>query len=482
MTSELRDILSGIDFRGNPDSRSIQNITYDSRKVKDGTLFVALKGQQTDGHDYIRDAVDKGASAVISNGRSIFGIDVPVIQVENPRAIMSKVAANFYEHPSNSMTVVGVTGTNGKTSITHLLKSILSFDNIPCGSLGTLGFSTPSGMMSTGFTTPESVEVQQLLRTLKLGGIQHAIMEISSHALSLHRVDDVDVDIAIFTNLTQDHLDFHQNIENYFQAKLKLFTQLGNGKTAILNLDNPYTSRIIKNTTAKILTFGFDKSAMIHPISYKLTMDGIQATLKYKSELIEINSKLIGIHNLSNIMASVASAIELDIPTSSIVSGIEDCEIIPGRMENVDINIPGKVFVDYAHTPDAYEKILTMIKDLSSAETKVLTLFGCGGSRDHSKRPLMAKIAEQFSEHVFVTSDNPRNEDIATICDEISKGFENTNHTIIHNRFEAINKAMTQMDNNTILLILGKGREDYEQIGDEKVFHSDIQTAENFSQ
>lgn len=481
MTAELQDILLGVDFDGNPDNRSIQNITYDSRKVKKGTLFVALKGQFVDGHDYIRDAIDKGASAIISNGRSLFGVEVPVIQVKNPREIMSKVAANFYEHPSNSMTIVGVTGTNGKTSITQLLKSILTIDNVPCGSLGTLGFSTPSGMTSTGFTTPESVEVQQLLRTLKLGGIQHAIMEISSHALELHRVDDVDVDIAVFTNLTQDHLDYHQTIEKYFQAKLKLFTQLTSNKTAILNLDDPYTVKIIEKTSTEVLTYGFDKSAVLHPVSYELTMEGIQATLKYKGDIFEINSKLIGIYNLSNIMASVASAIALDIPISSIISGIDECTTIPGRMENVNIQIPGKVFVDYAHTPDAYEKILTMVKDFSSPNTNIYTLFGCGGSRDHSKRPLMAKIAEKYSEKVFVTSDNPRNENVHTICDEISTGFENSNHSIIYNRAEAINSAMSQMDKNTILLILGKGHDDYEQIGDEKIFHSDIQTAESFT-
>ncbi len=478
---KLTDLIDNIQFKGNPDNRQILNITYDSRKVRAGTLFVAIKGINSDGHDYILEAVRNGAVAILSNGRSLHGLEVPVIQVRNPRESMSQIAANFYHHPSRSMTIVGVTGTNGKTTVTQLMKAILTEHGIPCGTLGTLGFTTPTGMHSTGFTTPESVEIQQILNTLKTGGIEHLIMEISSHALALHRVDDVDVDVAVFTNLTPEHLDFHNDMEQYFQAKRKLFQRLAAGKTAILNLDDPVSEKIRLSTRAKVLTYGYGAEADLHPVDWRATLDGIRADLDFLGLKIEIDSRLIGDFNLQNIMAAVAAAAALDIPVGIIENAIRKVNTIPGRLETVNLQVPGKVIVDYAHTPDAYEKVISLVRNLSSKDKKIITLFGCGGDRDQSKRPIMAGIAERLSDFVYVTSDNPRTEELDKIFKQIISGFKGHDYRLVRDRAEAINTAMRKMDENTILLILGKGRDDYELVGHEKRPHSDIKTAERFT-
>lgn len=477
----LLDILTNVKFQGNPDGRNIRNITHDSRKVKRDTLFVAIRGEHVDGHDYVLDAIQNGAAAIVSNGRSMRGLSVPVLQVTNPRETMSRIAANFYQHPSKKMTIVGVTGTNGKTSTTHLLNSILMEKGITSGILGTLGFITPSGMHSTGFTTPESVEIQQLLHTLNSGGINHMVMEVSSHALSMHRVDDVDLSVAVFTNLTPEHLDFHHNMENYFQAKLKLFKRLTADKHAIINADDPYGRRIQESTAAKVTTYGFRKTADLHPVSSKLDLNGIQAVLKFGNKKIQIDSPLIGAFNLENIMAAVASALAMKVPVQTIEKGIRKFHTVPGRMENIRYSGKGKVIVDYAHTPDAIEKVLSLIRDLSIKGSEIITLFGCGGDRDATKRPVMAAIAERLSDKVIITSDNPRSENLKQICRDITAGFTQRKHRVIFDRVEAINTALSEMTENSVILILGKGRDDYEMVNGNKLPHSDIGSVKGYA-
>ena len=284
----LKDILKNLKFTGKIDEREISGIAHDSRKVKSGTLFVAIKGQNSDGYEFIPSAIERGASAIIANGRAINITDIPVVHVSDTREAMSHVAANFYGRPSESMSIVGITGTNGKTSTCQLITHLIQENDMPCGSLGTLGFSTPSGIMSTSFTTPESVEVQQMLSFLKSGGINHAVMEISSHALEMHRVDDVQIDVAVYTQLSQDHLDYHENMENYFQAKLKLFTQLGENSTAVVNIDDERGDRIIKSIKSNVITYGFNEQATVHPTSYKLSITGINAHISIDGKEIEI--------------------------------------------------------------------------------------------------------------------------------------------------------------------------------------------------
>ncbi len=476
---KLSEILQNINFTGNINECEITGITHDSRKVKDGTLFVAIKGENNDGYEYISEAVKKGAAAIIANGRKVGLSSIPVVHVEDTRAALSLASANFFGHPSQDMTIVGITGTNGKTSICQMITHVLKNSGYPVGSLGTLGFSTPSGMVSTGFTTPESVELQQILNTLKSGGIKHAVMEISSHALEMHRIDDVHVDYAIYTHLTQDHLDFHKSMENYFKSKLQLFKNLDASKTAIINNDDEYSPRIIENCKAKIVTYGFDKTSDVHPLSFQLTTHGIEMKVSAMGSELHIESPLIGKFNIYNIMAVIANCVSMGVSHLDIIKGLNSFKNVPGRMEIIPHSHVGTVIMDYAHTPDAYENILSTVKQISS-EKKIFTLFGCGGNRDATKRPLMAKIAEKFSDYVFVTSDNPRFEKLDDIICQIKEGFTENDFTIIHHRVEAIQHAMSMMDENTILLVLGKGHDNYEEVEGIKHPHSDFDTINDY--
>jgi len=478
---QLQELVKNIQFKGTPDNREISSITYDSRKVKPGTLFVAISGMQTDGHEFIPQAIENGAVAILSNGRSPKTKTVPILQVKDPRLAMSQISAQFYGNPSEKMNIVGITGTNGKTSITHILHHILQTSGAACGTLGTLGFQTPSGMVSTGFTTPESVELQQMLQTLTLAGVDNLVMEISSHALDLHRVDDVEVDIAVFSNLTPEHLDFHGDMKKYFKSKLQLFQSLSNTNTAVINLDDPYAQRICSATSAKIITFGMNKKADLHPVHTEFTLHGINAKLQFGQKTISIDSSLIGEYNLSNIMAGAAAALSMGISISKIENAVKNMSPIPGRMELISCDCPGKVFVDYAHSPDAYEKLFSSLSSLTADQIKLLTVFGCGGNRDSGKRSEMAKISEKYSAFSFITMDNPRNEDVENINADIIRGFSGDDFTVIPDRKEAITTALRKMDENSIMLILGKGQENYQEIGSVKMPYSDIEVIKEYS-
>ena len=471
---KLSKLLKGISCNEITQDCEVASIIHDSRKVKKGSLFVAIKGMKSDGHDYILDAVSKGAVAVMSNGRSLDNLPVPVVKVKNTRACMSQISANFYDHPSKDLNVIGVTGTNGKTSVTQLLYNLLNKNDLVTGTLGTLGFSTPTGMSTTGFTTPESVELHQLLQMMKLGGVENAVMEISSHALELNRVDDVNINIAIFTNLSQDHLDFHGSMENYFQAKLKLFSNLDESSIAIVNMDDEYGKRILKNINCQSITYGVDKNADLLLIESNLSIDSTNLLMRWKNQKFSVTSNLIGSHNVENLLASIATALVSGISIYEIQSCMKYELIIPGRMEKVDLNEKGIAIIDYAHTPDAYDKTLFTIKNMAPKEYEIITVFGCGGDRDKEKRPIMGQIAEKYSDKLIITSDNPRFEELEDIIVDIEKGLSYKNYKIIKNRREAILNALNDMTEKTILVILGKGRDDYELIGDKKIKHSDF--------
>ena len=471
---QLQELVRNIHYTGDPDDREISAISYDSRKVKSGTLFVAISGMQTDGHDYIPQAIENGAVAILSNGRSPNIKTVPILQVKNPRIAMSQISAQFYGNPSKTMNVVGVTGTNGKTSITHILYHILQESGSSCGTMGTLGFRTPTGMMSTGFTTPESVEVQQMLQTLKMADVDNVVLEISSHALDMHRVQDVDVDCAVFSNLTPEHLDFHGDMESYFKSKLQLFIELSPLKSAVINLDDPYSNRICAATSAKIITYGMKEDANLHPLQSDFSLYGTEAQLKYGETVFSVNTTLIGEFNLSNIMAASAVSLSMGISSDKIEHAMKSLPPIPGRLEQIPCECPGKVIVDYAHTPDAYEKLFSSLANLTDEQKKIIVVFGCGGNRDSSKRKEMAAIAEKYSAYSIVTMDNPRTESLKNINADIIQGFSSKDYEIIPERKTAVQTALRRMDAHSILLILGKGRENYQEIGTEKQPHSDI--------
>ena len=476
---QLNILLKNIEYYGNPDSRDISYITHDSRKVKKGTLYIALKGYKNDGHDYIFDAIKKGAIAVIANGRAPITNKVPIIQVKNPRKAMSKIASNFFNKPSNSLKIIGITGTNGKTTTTQIINHILKNNKICSGSLGTLGFDTPSGIQSTNFTTPESIELQQILKIMKDGGVNYVPMEISSHAIEMNRIDHVNVKIAIFTNLGHDHLDFHGNIENYFLSKLKLFKRLNKKSTAIINADDKYFNRIKKTLKCQCLSFGFSEKADLHVVKYNFNLNGIQATLKYKKNIIKVETPLVGKFNLYNILASIICAFKIGVDVKGIEKALKTIRNIPGRFEKFILpKKQGYAIIDYAHSPDAYENIFQNIYKLKGNK-KITTIFGCGGERDKIKRPLMAKIVENYSQKIIVTNDNPRNENYNLIIEDIVSGFEKNNYKIIKNRREAILDGLNSAD-NSIVLILGKGIENYQIIKDEKIPHSDIAVVKEY--
>ena len=476
---KLNEILKNIPFNGTHDNRDISSITHDSRKVKKGTLFIAISGEESDGHDFIFSAIKSGATAIVANGRAPSTDEVPIIQVKNPRKVMSKIAANFYQNPSNELDIVGITGTNGKTTTTQIIDYILKYNNLSSSSLGTLGFISSSGIVSTGFTTPESIELQQILKTIKDGGCNYVPMEISSHALEMSRVDDVNVKYAIFTNLGTDHLDFHQNIENYFNAKLKLFKNLNKNGTAIINNDDIYSKKIIKNISCKYFTYGFKKKSDLMITNYTLNINCSNAIVKYKNTEFKLKTHLIGKFNLYNILASISCCIKIGIDMKIILQAIDSFKNVPGRLEKYNIPSSNSIaIIDYAHSPDAYENIFKTIHEFKKNK-KIITIFGCGGNRDNSKRPIMASISEKYSDFIYITNDNPRNEDPDKIIEDIKNGFRKNNYKIIKNRKTAIQEAI-RTNKNSIFLILGKGIEEFQIVKDKRIPHSDIKIIRDY--
>ena len=474
---KLNKLMKGIKFEGKIDSRVISCIVHDSRKVKDNSLFIAIEGESSNGYEYIADAIKKGATAIVANGREVADVSVPVIRVNNTRIAMSKIASNFFGNPSKRLKITGITGTNGKTSTCLLASHILNENNITAGSLGTLGFGTPTGLVSTGFTTPESVDLHQMLNILLNGGIENAVMEISSHAIGYHRSKDVDVDIAVFTNLSSDHLDYHKTIENYFNVKKQLFSSLKESGTSIVNIDDEYASKIIDSTNSLVITYAIDKKADICILDYKLSIYGSECAVSIFGEKYNLKTSLIGKFNLYNVLAAISISKKYQVSNEKIISSIESFKKIPGRMEIVKGDKGGFAVVDYAHTPDAYHKILTTIKEISNK--KIILIFGCGGQRDNKKRPQMGKIASTLSDFMFITSDNPRSEDVNEINKQILSGIDSENFIIENDRPIAISKAIDMMTEEHILVILGKGCDEYQFIKNNILKHSDLDIIRN---
>ena len=470
---KLSSILKGIDYKGYVDDRIVTGIFYDSRKIKKDSLFIAIKGFNVDGHNYIDKAIELGANSILVDKNIDNKYKIPLLMVDNTRKAMSRIASNFFNDCSKNIKITGITGTNGKTSVTHLVNHILQFNNHITSSLGTLGFHSPNGNVNTGFTTPESLELQHIFKTLYTGGITHLNMEVSSHAIALNRIDDVDIDIAVFTNLSSEHFDFHGNLDNYFNTKLKLFSRLSSKKIAIINNDDPYANKIINQTKAKVLTYGFNNKSDIFPERIKLSLTHSEFHVIYKKKCLKIRTKLIGDFNISNILASILVCLSQGININNIVKAINNFDIVPGRVESYKKKNGGIIIIDYAHTPDAFEKILSLVKKIKP-EYKVTTLFGCGGNRDPYKRPLMGLVSEKFSDKIILTNDNPRNENPNKIINQIISGFELEKYQVICDRKEAVTQAVKFLKKNQVLLILGKGIEQHQIMNDKKIYHSDI--------
>jgi len=452
----------------------VEGISCASDKVKENFIFCAIKGNDFDGHKFIPEAIKRKAKVIIlENPR--FKIknlkDVAFIQVEDTRLALAKLAAYFYGHPSNRLKVVGITGTNGKTTISYLIEAILKEANFNSAVIGTINYRFKNKIIPAKNTTPSSLEIQYLLNKMLKKKIDYVIMEVSSHALDQKRTAEINFYVGIFTNLTQDHLDYHHNLENYFEAKAKLFRGLSKNSVAIINQDDPYGLRLKNLTKAKIITYGIEKKADIVAKDIKLDIDKTEFTLITKKEKIKLTTSLIGWHNVYNILAAVAFGLHEKIELKKIKSAIEKFKFVPGRLEKIDSKKGFWVFVDYAHTEDALKNVISALREIT--EGRIIVVFGCGGQRDRNKRPKMGSVVSKMADFFILTNDNPRSEDPKKIIEDIKKGIKKDNFCVILRRRLAIKKALSLARPKDIVLIAGKGHENYQIIGKRRIPFTD---------
>ena len=479
---KLTDVINGLDIlniNGNLDI-DIANIQYDSRKVTQGTLFICVKGFNVDGHEFIQKAIEQGAKAfLVQEDIQIDGY--AFVKVEDTRKSMAKVATNFYENPSSKMDVIGVTGTNGKTSITTFLSEILSSENKKVGLVGTIKIFDGEKEVESNSTTPESIDLQRYFSDMVNNNCDYCAMEVSSHSLVLNRVEDTQFKIGLFTNLTPDHLDFHKDLEDYREAKEKLFhkTKVAN----IINIDDNGGAKIyqnIKNLKTPAYTYGIDNEADFRASNIKIDARGVSYTLKTPTYEEEIFVPVPGKFTVYNTLAVIAACYMLNIPKDVIIDGLKNTGGVAGRFETITNDKGISVIVDYAHTPDALENILNTAKEF--AKGNIITVFGCGGDRDTTKRPLMGNIAQKLSDIAIVTSDNPRTEEPKAIIEDILKGLDTSkeNYKVVIDRKEAIERAIEMAKKDDIVIIAGKGHENYQIIGKVKHHFDDKEIAQEF--
>ena len=443
----------------------ITGITNDSRKVRPGYLYVAIKGYKADGHNFIKKSLECGAQAIVSEEKLSLDTSIPQIVVRNTRKALSSLSCCFYNNPSQKINVVGVTGTNGKTTTTFLTKSIIEKAGYEAGLIGTINYQIGEKMITAQETTPESVELQRLIAEMVEAKIKFAVMEVSSHSAIQHRIENIDFKTAVFTNITAEHLDYHKTISNYMNAKVELFKNLRKDSFAVLNADDEFSEYFADRTNAKILWYGIKNDADIKAEICRESTSDIMIKLKYSGKEIDMKIPFVGVHNVYNVLAAVASAISLGFELDVIKSGIETAPTVPGRLESVPCNRGFEVVVDYAHTPHALETILQALRNL--VKGRILLVFGCGGDRDKEKRPLMGRIADEKSDVFWLTNDNPRSEDPLNIIDGIKVGIKpgRSFHTQI-NRHKAIADALSEATDGDLVLVAGKGHEKYQIIKD----------------
>ncbi len=494
--AELLESIDGYELHGDA-GVDICSLACDSRAVSPGSLFFAFSGSSADGHDYISAALENGASAIILENSSKAPSGVPWVEVADGRGSMALIAAFFYGNPTSALPLIGITGTNGKTTTTYLLEAILAAAGIPSAVLGTISYRFGNKRIEASHTTPDAIELQKIMRELADDGAKAFVMEVSSHALEQKRVDGCRFDAGIFSNLTRDHLDYHGTMEDYLAAKLRLFTDLLRPdaekpvRRGVVNLDDPYGATVASSAACPVITFGM-KDADVRCLDATFSVDGTRAKLMTPFGELVFASPLLGLFNLYNIMASIAAGIALGIPLDAVKRGIEDHQTVPGRLERVKNSRGVTLLVDYAHTGDALQNVLSTIRNLNPP--RVITLFGCGGDRDPGKRPIMGKIAAEYSDLAIATSDNPRTEDPFVILSQIREGMAETEgreyspeeldvrfcekgYLTMENRREAIKLAARVAQAGDVVLLAGKGHEDYQIIGRVKHHFDDREEA-----
>ena len=443
----------------------ITGITNDSRNVRPGYLYVAIKGYKTDGHNFIKKSIECGAQAIVSEERSSLDTNIPQIVVRNTRKALSSLSCCFYDNPSQKINLVGVTGTNGKTTTTFLTKSVIEKAGYETGLIGTINYQIGKKVITAKETTPESVELQRLISEMVEAKMKFAVMEVSSHSAIQHRIENIDFKTAVFTNLTTEHMDYHKTFSNYMHAKAELFKNLKKDSFAVLNADDKFSEYFADRTNAKILWYGIKRDADIKAEICKESTSNIVIKVNYSGREIDMNIPFMGLHNVYNALASVASAISLGFELDTIKSGIETAPTVPGRLENVPCDCGFKVVIDYAHTPHALETVLHALKGL--VKGRLLLVFGCGGDRDKEKRPQMGRIADEKSDIFWLTNDNPRTEDPLDIIDDIKAGIKSGRSFHIQtSRYIAIEEALSEAEDGDLIIIAGKGHEKYQIVKD----------------
>jgi UDP-N-acetylmuramoyl-L-alanyl-D-glutamate--2,6-diaminopimelate ligase len=482
----LRELITDIDVEkiaGNPDLE-IEGVAYDSRKIQPNFLFVAISGFKEDGHHFIGEAIERGARAVIIEKEIQIPFPKKIVSVRVPssRLALAQISNRFYDFPTGQIRVIGITGTNGKTTTAYLIESILRRCGFRVGKISTIDYTLGRGFSFSSITTPESEDAQRMIRAMVDDHLDYVVMEVSSHALVLHRIEGVEFDWAVFTNFSPEHLDFHKNLDEYLNAKISLFKSLSklpkkkSPKGAIVNADDPVASYIMGETPCQIITYGIKKEAAIRGKVLEVSGNGVSFVLEADS-IDKINLHLLGIHNVYNALAAASVALGEKIPFALIKAGLESLRRVPGRLELVENSQGFRVFVDYAHTADGLEKVLQTLREV--VQGRLLVVFGCGGDRDRQKRPLMGKIALKLADYSIITSDNPRSEDPEEIVDQIEKGVKEAgakrerDYLVIVDRREAIKEALEKMKKEDTLLIAGKGHERFQIFKDRAVEFED---------
>ncbi|HHL2032929.1 UDP-N-acetylmuramoyl-L-alanyl-D-glutamate--2,6-diaminopimelate ligase [Clostridium perfringens] len=467
----LKSLLKGLDYeviKGNEESK-VQNIRYDNRKIEQGDAFVCVKGFKVDGHSFIGDAIKKGAKALIVQEDVSVQEDITIIKVRDTRKALAIMSSNYFGNPKDKLKIIGITGTNGKTTSAFIIKSILEKAGFMTGLIGTIANYIGNKKVDAVRTTPESYELHELFKNMVDAGVEYCVMEVSSHSLELDRVYGVQFEEGIFTNLTRDHLDFHKTFENYYNAKFKLFERSNH---SIINLDDPYGANIVKDieergVKTKVSTFSIEKESDFKAFEIKSHSNGSEFKVNLES-IEEFSINIPGEYNIYNSLGCIICAYNLNIPMDKIKEGLSDV-VIPGRCELVakEKNLPYSIIIDYAHTPDGLENILSTVKAFT--KNRMISVFGCGGDRDKVKRPQMGKIGCELSDIAIITSDNPRSEEPMDIINDIVKPLNYDNFIIEVNRKEAIRKAMNMALEGDVIVIAGKGHETYQILKDETI-------------
>lgn len=475
---KLRDVLQGLTVlaAGLTGDEEILGIAYNSKSVKPGFLFAALKGETRNGMDFVAEAEANGAAAVLSSWPKPPASRLAWAQVADAREALALASANFFGCPSDGLKIVGITGTKGKTTITYILEEILKAAGGSPGVIGTIEYRGPGLQVQAARTTPEASDLQAMLRKMLDAGATHCLMEVSSHALDLKRVWGVSFDIAVFTNLTGEHLDYHRTMETYFEAKRKLFYLNHKRSAAVVNMDDPWGQRLIAELPMKTITFGLEPAAIVRGVKSSLTDDGMDVQIAHPGNILNVHSRLVGKHNVYNILAATAAALALNIPPQAIAAGLAALKGVPGRFEKIDNSRGIHIVVDYAHTDNALEHLLATAREFKPR--RLVLVFGAGGNRDKEKRERMGRVAARLADWTIITSDNPRNEDpleiIAAIENGFAKGAART-YEIVPDRKEAIARALAMANKGDYVLVAGKGHEDYQIFRDRTIHFSDIE-------